>query len=340
MRTGFSFDSGWKEGTSVNRGFISNFGADLDSMIDLKTALGSSEQTYLNRAHQFDLFCREEYPEETELSKGLVLGWLKPEDNIYSSTIHYRAAFIRSFAEFLQKMGKEAYYPPEGFTQGKSVFLPYIFSDEELTALFKAIDSDTNPKDPFMSVLLSVYFRLTYTCGLRPGEGRCLKRVDVDLNSGEIRILESKHHKSRNIVMSSDMQKVAKRYAAMRDALYPDNEYFFPAKRGGCCTAAFMQKKFVKFFALSKPDTPKELLPAVRVYDLRHRFATAVLNQWLDEKVDLNARLPYLRTYMGHKDLAATAYYIHLLPENLTKSAGIDWESFGSLLPRVELWEK
>ena len=36
----------------------------------------------------------------------------------------------------------------------------------------------------------------------------------------------------------------------------------------------------------------------------------------------------------------ATAYYIHLLPERLVKSAGIDWEAMNRLIPRVELWEK
>lgn len=48
----------------------------------------------------------------------------------------------------------------------------------------------------------------------------------------------------------------------------------------------------------------------------------------------------YLQTYMGHKDWEATAYYIHLLPEKLVKSAGIDWEAMNRLIPRVELWEK
>ncbi|WP_373213483.1 hypothetical protein [Ruminococcus sp. 5_1_39BFAA] len=33
-----------------------------------------------------------------------------------------------------------------------------------------------------------------------------------------------------------------------------------------------------------------------------------------NEKKDLNSR-QYLRTYMGHKELSTTAYYIHLLPE-------------------------
>lgn len=64
----------------------------------------------------------------------------------------------------------------------------------------------------------------------------------------------------------------------------------------------------------ANPGTEPVILPAVRVYDLCHSFASTVLNRWLDEKKDLYSRLPYLRSYMGHKELSETAYYIHLLP--------------------------
>jgi len=43
--------------------------------------------------------------------------------------------------------------------------------------------------------------------------------------------------------------------------------------------------------------------------------------------------LPYLRAYMGHEELSETAYYIHILPENLVKSAGVDWAALNNLLP-------
>ena len=82
------------------------------------------------------------------------------------------------------------------------------------------------------------------------------------------------------------------------------------------------------------------MLPDVRVYELRHRFATTVLNRWLDEKRDHSSRLPYLQTYMGHRELASTANSIYLLPEHLVKNAGIDWNSMNEILPRCELWEK
>lgn len=112
--------------------------------------------------------------------------------------------------------------------------------------------------------------------------------------------------------MSDEMLILARKYAVKRDLMFPDSEYFFPNNRGGLHTASQMAYRFKKFYAASRPDIPKELLPAVRVYDLRHRFATAVLNKWLDEKTDINSRLPYLQTYMGHKSISSTAYYIHL----------------------------
>lgn len=73
------------------------------------------------------------------------------------------------------------------------------------------------------------YFRMTYTCGLRPNEGRNLKRNEVDLNTGELRIIETKKHKSRNIVMSDEINSLAKSYAAVRDAAFPKSEFFFPS---------------------------------------------------------------------------------------------------------------
>jgi len=60
-----------------------------------------------------------------------------------------------------------------------------------------------------------------------------------------------------------------------------------------------------------------------------------MLVKWLNEGADLNAKLPYLSAYMGHTNFSDTAYYIHLLPENLVRSAAIDWSRFSDLIPEV-----
>ena len=38
---------------------------------------------------------------------------------------------------------------------------------------------------------------------------------------------------------------------------------------------------------------------------------------------------------MGHTHFSDTAYYIHLLPENLIRSSAIDWSHFSDLIPEV-----
>lgn len=320
--------------------FNSKMAPDIKGMIELKAATHFSENTYVDRAKAFDQFCKEHFPEEEVITESITLCWVKDAiDHHARNTAHSRIAFLRTLSSYQKALGKNPYIPPVNILNGKSIFVPYIFTDDELKDLFYQIDISEKGTG-FEGILFSTYFRLAYTCGLRPYEVRTLKRVNVDLNSGEIRIINSKWNRSRTIVMSDDMQKLAKKYANIRDLKYPECEWFFPTDSGSCYTSAQIQNRFKKFYELSHPDIPKELLPRIRVYDLRHRFATAALTRWLDQKMDINARLPYPQTYMGHKNTAATAYYIHLLPENLTKSAGIDWENLNAIIPEVESWEE
>ena len=322
------------------KNYTSGFATDLNGLIDFKTALGYAESTFTERSKQFDLFCAENYPEATVVTEPLAISWLRSDKSTLSGVLHARAAFLRGLARYQNAIGKLAYVLPDAYISGKRAFIPYLFTDKELSELFSKIDSFECKTNPLRVRQYQTYFRLTYTCGLRPGEGRELKRSNVDLKNGEIRILNTKWHKSRTVVMSDDMLSLAKEYVAMRDVAYSTDDYFFPYKQNKPFGGQIMQSKFRMFFAQSKPDVPEDMLPAVRIYDLRHRFATTVLNKWLDEKRDLSSRLPYLQTYMGHKDIAATAYYIHLLPEQLVKNSGIDWVSMNAILPRCELWEE
>lgn len=320
--------------------FLSRLAPQMENMIAYKQALGFSESTYRPHCKNLDRYCLNHSLQSDRLTKETVLGWMERRPGEAPATLHGRAGFIRGFGRYLASIGEEAYILPDKFVGGKSTFIPYIFTDDELTILFHEIDSAESNRDSLQPFLLSAIFRLIYTCGLRPNEGRLLQRNNVNLKTGEILIAETKRNKERIVVMSDDMLALAKSYAFIRDAAHPDSEWFFPAANGGPYSAAWLQKKFKGFFVAANPGIEPAVLPAVRVYDLRHRFASAALNRWLDEKKDLYSRLPYLRTYMGHKELSATAYYIHVLPENLVKSAGIDWDSMRGMLPEVELWEE
>ena len=177
--------------------FKSSFASDLSNMIELKVSLGGSTSTYLPRAKAFDAFCFAKHRNAGGLSKALALDWLKESMPSGNSVVNSNAAFLRGFAFYLNSIGKEAYRIPDRYMTGRDIFVPHIFTDTEMRNIFSAIDHFRYPRNPLLPFTLSTYFRLTYTCGLHPMEGRELKRSDVDLRTGEIQIVNSKRHRSR-----------------------------------------------------------------------------------------------------------------------------------------------
>lgn len=134
--------------------------------------------------------------------------------------------------------------------------------------------------------------------------------------------------------MSDDMLSLCRKYNRQRNILFPDSEYFFPDPQGQPYSNQWLLKIFKHCWRNANPDIPLQQLPNVRVYDLRHRFATAILHRWQDEDRDIAAMLPYLRTYMGHEHFNETLYYIHLLPENL--AAAMKKDSLVDIIPEVD----
>jgi site-specific recombinase XerD len=129
----------------------------------------------------------------------------------------------------MNAIGQYAYVLPTGFYPYKSGFTAYVFSDSELSALFTAIDSLPNNAKNNEALVAPVLFRLIYTCGLRPNEGRELKRKNIELDTGEIYVTNTKKKKDRLVVMSPDMLNLCREFD---DPLSPEREYFFPQLSG------------------------------------------------------------------------------------------------------------
>lgn len=319
------------------REFTSCFAYFMEDFISFKEAHGYSRKTYEDILADFDFFCVSQKVTNPELTKDLAMEWLQRRTEETLDRLSRRARVIRQLGKYLNSIGILAYSVPEGLFVSKSTFLPYIFTDSELSALFIGIDSiKPSYANPYKPLIAAVMFRLIYTCGLRPGEGLGLKRSHINLATGEIFIAETKGHQERLIVTSDSMLELCRKYERKRCS-FSSSEYFFADAEGQPYKNAWLLKTLKHSWAKANPDMPKNELPNVRVYDLRHRFATAVLHRWLNDGRDLYAMLPYLRAYMGHKSFDETLYYLHLLPENLRKSKGIDWDGLESLIPEVSI---
>lgn len=316
--------------------FKSRLAESMEAMINYKESLGYSRSTYEPFFRMIDKFCFERHPHESVLTKELVLEWSQLHSSENPNGFRRRMIAIRELGKYLKAVGTEAYIYPSEFLSATQRFVPYIFTDHELKAFFKATDIFPRSKNaPYNHYVVPVIYRLIYTCGLRPTEVRNLTCTDVNLTTGKMYIRESKAHKDRIVMMSEDIRILCNKYEVAIESILRDREYFFPNSKGtmiGKQSLATYFKRCCSDAGITGLYRAKQL----RVYDLRHNYATRTLMNWLDEGRDLYSGLPYLSTYMGHYDFSHTAYYIHLLPERLIRSKAIDWNRFSSLIPGVE----
>jgi integrase len=58
-----------------------------------------------------------------------------------------------------------------------------------------------------------------------------------------------------------------------------------------------------------------------RIHDLRHAFVVNRMLTWYREGINPQARLPYLATYLGHKDINSTLVYLTVTQELLQQAS-------------------
>lgn len=183
-----------------NSVFVSKFASDLDDFIIYRCNLGYKRTTYECPLKRLDRFLSELFPNDSVLTKDIVLTWIKKLPTSENARI------IRLFAEYLTNIGKEAFILKTNFVGTKPRKLPYIFNDDELNRLFSSIDAVALSKSSLIEkYAYPVMFRLIYTCGLRPMEARTLKREHIYENTGEIFVENSKDNRDRIVIMSDDM---------------------------------------------------------------------------------------------------------------------------------------
>lgn len=314
--------------------FVSQFAKDIERFIALKRAFGYENKSLVSPIKRFDKFCAEYYPSVNDLTRELTMRWLSVESE--TSNTKRKASVIRQFGKYLSAIGRTSYILPDNFVLSKSKFAPYIPGEKELAAFFAATDSikHTN-RNPRAHLIAPVLFRLLYTCGLRPNEGRELKTEDINLQTGEIIIRRNKQHKERIVVMSDDMLSLCVDYNEKRICLGTDGIFFFPADGDKPYNTKKLWVLCKACWRKANPGVTKENLPSFRPYDLRHCFASTVIHRWLNEGRKVEAMLPHLRAYMGHVTFNSTIYYVHLMPEHLIRSSGVDLTAFEKLLPEV-----
>jgi len=298
----------------TKKAYVSSLAPYIESFLEFKHSLGWKYETAESRLHEFDRYYAENESEATSL-KEIIKHWTILRDTECPNTQHVRVAPIREFGKFLQSSGyPDAYVIPKKVCQKQTRPMPHFFTHNEIVKFFNACDT-LHPcnQNIVRHLVLPMFFRLLYCCGVRTCEARLLMRENVDLNSGYIDILHSKGLKDRRIFLPEDLWSLYIKYDAVINSIFPGRTYFFPVKLNTCCLSRSIEQNFNKIWKAA--GLGKESGSKARAYDFRHHFAFSNLNRWIESGNDVNSMLPYLMRYMGHSRLESTFYYLHLVPE-------------------------
>jgi integrase/recombinase XerD len=197
---------------------------------------------------------------------------------------------------------------------------PYIYSEEEVRLLLKTARSFPSPRSPLRPLTIFTMLALTYCAGLRLGEMIHLSLGDIHLSDGTIEICDTKFFKSRRLPLSSSIMSALKCYLDARQqagaSSEPSSGLFWQQRTGGrysYVSAGKLLRQVLRSAGLKA--TPRRTGP--RIHDLRHAFVVNRMVAWYREGINPQPLLPYLATYLGHKDINSTLVYLTITQELL-----------------------
>lgn len=210
----------------------------------------------------------------------------------------------------------------------------HLYTDEEVERILQAALAYPSPKSPWRPIWLFTMLMLAYCAGLRGGEIAQLKLRDVDVREGTIEIRETKFFKHRRLPLAPGVMNALKRYLSLREGaaapMNPESPLFWSPQRNRGYTVGGM--RLVLTDVLRRAGV-KPLRGAVgpRIHDMRHSMVAHRMRDWYKSGVNPQARLPYLATYLGHKDIRSTLVYLNITPE-LLQEAGERFRKNGAVV--------
>jgi integrase len=294
--------------------FNSKLAPYFNDFVALKLACGyryTSEQTLLKRMDRYFLECD---CSGESVTRSVIESWTSKRDHERPRTHRSRLWITIQFAKYLRSRGVEAYVPDSRLAPiSRTDFVPYIFSHSQIRSLLNAVDNlRFDSRGPERHIVMPELFRLLCSCGLRISEVLSLRVCDVDLDTGTLRILDTKFHKDRLVPTSWAITERLKAYSDTMKFCQPD-AIFFPTARGSKYdkrTVYHLFRNLLRQIGITHGGRGK----GPRMHDLRHTFAVHCLERWYRNGDDLNARLPLLVTYLGHQTLLGTQRYLQLTP--------------------------
>jgi integrase len=176
-----------------------------------------------------------------------------------------------------------------------------------------------------------------YCAGLRISEIARLSLGEVDLQVGTITIRETKFFKSRILPLAASVMTALREYLeARRRAGAPQDPasgLFWQDQKATRYATQTVAWLFIDILRRAGLKPPRGKI-GPRIHDLRHAMVVNRILAWYRAGINPQERLPFLATYLGHRDIHSTLVYI-TVTQDLLQEAGERFRSFGAHCLRV-----
>lgn len=322
--------------------FGSRFKEDMLSFLELRIN-STARNTYrldLYRLSSFDSFLTDISFEEEVVPQELINDWIA-RNNVPKASINGYIKTVRGFMKYRINLGKLAYTPP--YLKQTDLYIPYIFSSEELVCIFQEADSVAQIKPyanvPYVNIEIAILLRLLYCCGLRLGEALNLKVRDVDLSTGVLRILHTKLDKQRTVPIHDSMKFLLYEYICAMKLFGNGDTYIFSGMNPGAPLSQLTAERHFKSILKSLSiitgceDIHKR---GPCLHCLRHCFMLSSFRQLEKAGYAIDMASPYLSVYCGHESLLESEKYMKFSSEMFDDEMNRFADFITPLFPEVD----
>ncbi|MDR1184389.1 MAG: tyrosine-type recombinase/integrase [Coriobacteriales bacterium] len=291
--------------------FTSTIAAEIEDYLALREASGLNTAQTHRHLQSLDTFLAQLEPERKELTRGIVEQWAASMSGS-AETKRKRLSAVRGLAAYLIALGIPAYVSP--LPKRRSTYTPYLFTEEELGALFASIDNlcGQSGKAALGTDVMPMLIRMLYGTGLRLGEALSLKWSDVDEQAGVLLIRKAKNDRQRYVPLSASLNSILASWRASGACAGSHGSLVFSSPSGETVTQNQVRRLFGIALADAKIANIREIKGqrGICPHCLRHQFTMDSYLKMEGEGRAFMESNPYLSAYLGHEGLACTDQYL------------------------------
>jgi integrase/recombinase XerD len=298
--------------------FSSSLALTFRRYVELKRALGRDFSNQSRVLHSLDRFMSDPANRSPNLTSRVFQRWCRTQEKLASGMRRSAMRMIYNFCIYRRRTEPHCFVPdPSSFPLPHQRITPYIVSESDAAQLLAASQGLRQiSTSPVRREVIRLAIALLYTTGMRHGELLRLTVSDYDSKEGTLLIRESKFHKSRVLPLHHEMVNEINHYFQLRRnrrlQMSPGTPLIWNSIGGGRpYTGTGLRENLRILFNRCKIRTAQGKLP--RVHDFRHGFTVNTLLRWYRAGVDVNAKLPFLATYLGHVSIESTYYYLQFV---------------------------